>query len=77
MVSTLNLPPNVGAIGPQTELFGAGLELDSFNIVELVFALEEELGFEFSEDDFLEEHFQSVESLAVLIEGYINRPLGR
>ena len=68
----LDLPSLVGDIGPDTPLFKGGLELDSFNIVELIAELETQLLFEFRESDFKEEHFRTIGALGGLIDRYLN-----
>ena len=68
----LNLPPAVGALGPETALFDGGLELDSFSVVELISALETRYSFEFNEEDFQEDNFQSIGALSDLVASYLN-----
>lgn len=68
----LDLPFDIGEVGPETLLFKGGLELDSFNIVELISELEKQLTFEFQETDFREEHFRTVGALGGLIDHYLN-----
>ena len=68
----LDLPPDIGDLGPETRLFKDGLELDSFNIVELIAKLEAQFSFEFLEADFREEHFRTIGSLGVLVDRYLN-----
>jgi len=58
-------------LGADTPLFRDGLELDSFGVVELIAQLETTLGFEFREDDFREEHFRTVGTLAALVGRYV------
>lgn len=67
----LDLQQAVGEVSAQTPLFDGGLELDSFNVVELITRLEERFGFEFLEEDFVEEHFVSAGALAALIGRYL------
>ena len=68
----LDLPSDLGEIGPDTLLFKGGLELDSFNIVELIAELEKQFSFEFRESDFREEHFRTIGALGGLINHYLN-----
>jgi acyl carrier protein len=68
----LDVPPNGEDIGPDTSLFKGGLELDSFNIVELISELESRFSFEFEEADFQEEHFKTVGSLGRLLDRHLN-----
>lgn len=49
-------------VGPQTRLF-EDLNLDSTSVLELLMAIEEELGVEFDADDLEQSHFATVESL--------------
>jgi acyl carrier protein len=61
-----------GRLDGDTPLFEGGLELDSFNVVELIAALETRYDFEFNEDDFVEEHFRTIGTLGGLVAGYID-----
>lgn len=68
----LDLPFDFGDIGPDTLLFDGGLQLDSFNVVELICQLEAQFSFQFQESDFREEHFRTIGALGNLVERYIN-----
>ena len=68
---SLSLAP--GALDPDTPLFGEGLGLDSFGIVELISELERRLGVEFQEEDFSETHFRTVGTLAKLVIHYLQQ----
>jgi acyl carrier protein len=69
---SLDLPPHVEEIGPETLLMEGGLALDSFAIVELISQLEARFAFEFRESDFREEHFHSIGTLSDLVHRYVN-----
>jgi acyl carrier protein len=68
----LDLPPDLGNVDSETLLFKGGLELDSFNVVELISELEAQFAFEFLEADFREEHFRTVGTLGGLVDRYLN-----
>jgi acyl carrier protein len=59
--------PATGAIESETPLLGSGL-LDSLGIIQLTTYLGEELGVEIADDDFTEENFATVGSLARFVE---------
>ena len=55
-----------------TPLFADGLELDSFDIVELITLVEAAYDVEFDEADFQPEYFRDINALASLVERYAN-----
>lgn len=52
----------------QSRLFGALPELDSFGVIELITALENEFGLEFGAEDITDETFGTIGSLAAYID---------
>lgn len=56
-----------------TPLFEGGLELDSFDIVELISQLETVYSIDFSEQDFQPEHFATLGTLSLMLERYIDK----
>ena len=55
-------------IGPDTPLFGDGLELDSIDALEIGVALQKRYNLKLDADDpAIQEHFASVASLAALV----------
>lgn len=55
-------------ITPDLTLFGGGLELDSFALVDLVMGIEKEFGVKFCEEDFTIENFANIRAISALIE---------
>lgn len=56
------------AIGTETPLLSAGLDLDSVAVLELILAVESEFGIEFADDELSVALFDSVGALARTIE---------
>jgi len=63
----LNLQGATLTFSADTKLRGSLLQLDSMAVVSLVAALEEQLGFEFPEDQLDGAIFESVESLVACV----------
>ena len=57
-----------GAIGDDTPLTDGGLGLDSLAIIDLLVAIEEQLGVTIAEDDITREHFETAARLLRLLE---------
>jgi len=68
LASVLGIEDRVDSLTPQTELFGALPELDSMAVVELVVALEQKFGVKFDDDEVTGEVFETLGSLAALID---------
>ncbi len=68
LASVLGIEDRVDSLTPQTELFGALPELDSMSVVELVVALEQKFGVKFDDDEVTGEVFETLGSLAALID---------
>ena len=69
LVRGLQLKVNPEDIADDESLFGEGLDADSIAALEIVFALEEEFGFEVEDEDLRVDLFDSVSTLASYIEG--------
>ena len=69
LVQGLQLKINPEDIADDEPLFGEGLDADSIAALEIVFALEEEFGFEVGDEDLRVDLFDSVRTLASYIEG--------
>jgi acyl carrier protein len=67
VVRTLSPPPELGPIGPETVLYGAGLGLDSIAALELVAALEEEFDITIGDAELSPASFERVGSLVALV----------
>jgi acyl carrier protein len=68
LVRGLQLKVNPEDIADDESLFGEGLDADSIAALEIVFALEEEFGFEVEDEDLRVDLFDSVSTLASYIE---------
>jgi acyl carrier protein len=55
-------------LGADTGLLGAGIGLDSFEVLQLVAALEERFGLTIDDDDLRPEHFRTVSTLVDFLE---------
>lgn len=53
-------------VGPETRLF-EDLNLDSTSLLELLMAIEEDLGVEFDAEDLEQQHFQTILSLSSFV----------
>ena len=69
LVQGLQLKINPEDIADDEPLFGEGLDADSIAALEIVFALEEEFGFEAEDEDLRVDLFESVRTLTSYIEG--------
>ncbi len=69
LVRGLQLKVNPEDIADDESLFGEGLDADSIAALEIVFALEEEFGFEVEDEDLRVDLFDSVRTLTSYIEG--------
>ena len=67
LVQALGLDVNPDEIDDNEPLFGEGLGADSITSLEIVFALEEEFGFEVDDEDLQVELFDSVRTLSQYI----------
>ncbi|MCR2764197.1 acyl carrier protein [Microbacterium sp. zg.B48] len=68
LVDALELPQDPGELTPDTALFGALPELDSFGVVALVAAIEERFDITIDDDEFGAELFDTVGSLTRFVE---------
>jgi acyl carrier protein len=68
LVSTLGIEDRQGSLNAATPLLGSLPELDSMAIVELIGAIEDHFGITIDEDDLTGEAFETVGSLAALVE---------
>lgn len=68
IAKTLGIEDRVNTLGPSTPLLGAIPELDSFAVLELATALEQQFGFEIDGSEFTGEIFETVGSLAEFVE---------
>ncbi len=67
LAQALGLDVNPDEIDDDEPLFGEGLGADSIASLEIVFALEEEFGFEVDDEDLQVELFDSVRTLSQYI----------
>lgn len=67
---TLPDAPDPAGITAEVPLFDGGLELDSFDLVEFISAIEGEFGIRFSEEHFVPETFATLGSLAGVLRSY-------
>ncbi|WP_027577851.1 acyl carrier protein [Bradyrhizobium sp. Ai1a-2] len=67
IVKTLGIEDRASTLNASTPLFGSMPELDSFAVVQLLAALEEEFGFEVDGSEFSGEIFETVGSLAEFV----------
>lgn len=68
LVETLGLDQPPASLQATTPLFGSLPELDSMAVVALVAGLEERFGIEIDEDEVTGETFETVGSLAALVD---------
>lgn len=68
LVSTLGIEDRDGALVASTPLFGSLPELDSMAVVEVIVALGDHFGVEIDGDDITGEAFETVGSLAALVD---------
>ena len=68
IVTILGIEDRAHTLDPSTPLFGSLPELDSLAVVELAAALEDRFGFTIDDSDFTGEVFETVGSLATLID---------
>ena len=68
LVDTLGIEDRADALDADTPLFGSLPELDSLGVAELVVALEQRFDIEFDGDDVSAETFETLGSLAAVIE---------
>ncbi|MDT0142238.1 phosphopantetheine-binding protein [Microbacterium sp. PRC9] len=68
IVRTLEISDRADALDADTALFGSMPELDSLALLELATSLEDEFGFVIDDEDFTEEVFATVGSLAEFVE---------
>jgi len=68
IVRTLEISDRADALDAETALFGSMPELDSLALLELATSLEDEFGFVIDDEDFTEEVFATVGSLAEFVE---------
>lgn len=71
LIETLELAQRPDALTPETPLFGAIPELDSFGVVQLVAAIEERFDITIEDDEFGPELFETVGSLADFVDAKI------
>ncbi|MCT9818995.1 acyl carrier protein [Microbacterium sp. W1N] len=69
LVDALELTQQPDDLQPDTALFGALPELDSFGVVALVGALEDRFDITIDDDEFGAELFETVGSLAGFVDG--------
>jgi acyl carrier protein len=68
VVATLGVEDRADALDATTPLLGSLPELDSMAVLELVFELERRFGIELDGDDVTAEAFETLASLAALVE---------
>ena len=68
IVRTLEISDRADALDAETALFGSMPELDSLALLELATSLEDEFGFVIDDEDFTEDVFATVGSLAEFVE---------
>ena len=69
IVKALNLQVASEEIPDDESLFGGGMGLDSTATLEIIFAVEEEFGFEVDDDELRVELFDSVRTIAEYVGG--------
>lgn len=69
LVEALELSQSPDALHPDTALFGALPELDSFGVVALVGAIEDRFDITIDDDEFGAELFETVGSLRDFVDG--------
>jgi acyl carrier protein len=73
LVAGLDIQLGVDQIDETVFLFEGGLGLDSFAVVDLIVAIEEEFGIEFPEPDLTPESFQDLRTLGTVVAGNLPR----
>lgn len=73
LIETLELTQRPEDLRPDTALFGAMPELDSFGVVQLVAAVEDRFDIVIDDDEFGAELFETVGTLAEFVEGKLVR----
>lgn len=68
---TVDVPPDALPICAETRLFGNGIGVDSIEVVKIVVALEEEFDIEIEDSELVLSSFESIESIASLVQGNI------
>ncbi|MEV4543746.1 acyl carrier protein [Micromonospora echinaurantiaca] len=68
VVTTLGVEDRAESLVPSTPLLDSLPELDSLAVVELIAALQERFGIEFDDEDVTAEVFETLGSLAALVE---------
>lgn len=68
VVRTLEISDRADTLEAATPLFGSMPELDSLALLELAASLEEQFGFVMADEDFTEEVFATIGSLAEFVE---------
>lgn len=68
LIRTLGLEDRAGSLGPMTPLFGSMPELDSLAVVELAVALEGDFDIVIDDEDFTDDVFGTIGSLAAYVE---------
>ncbi|KAA9106482.1 acyl carrier protein [Microbacterium rhizomatis] len=68
LIETLELSQQPADLTPETALFGALPELDSFGVVQLVAAIEERFDITIDDDEFGAELFDTVGTLTAFVD---------
>ncbi len=68
LIDTLELSRTPAELNPDTALFGALPELDSFGVVQLVAAIEERFDIQIDDDEFGAELFETVGTLVAFVD---------
>lgn len=68
LVDTLGIPERAASLDASTSLLGGIPELDSLGILEIVSAVEQKFDIEIDDEDFTDSAFETVGSLAELID---------
>ena len=68
LIDALELPDRPADLTPDTQLFGARPELDSFGVVALVGALEDRFDITIDDDEFGAELFETVGTLTAFVD---------
>jgi acyl carrier protein len=71
LVATLGIDEPAGGLAADTALFGSMPELDSMAVVEVIVALQEHFGVQIDEEHITGETFETVGSLAALVDARI------
>ena len=73
LIETLELQQSPAELQPDSVLFGALPELDSFGVVALVAAIEERFDITIDDDEFGEELFETVGSLQQFLDAKLSK----